>query len=349
MRWNVKYLLIIYALGMLSIGFAQERRGQQIPPSAEDTYLFTIYRYNRQPTPPKYMMEGIQKILTTPMTQWTAKDSLFFAYENVHLQKFENALNNFSRLNTDTIKEPHAQILYRVTLQQEKRYQQLLDYNKKTLPDNPGNLYSVKQAFTDITRAYQLDEKDSFDYKFDFVFSVLANDTLEYFDRKAVPIQNQVVQVATAIDSALRQFSILHDKKDLILSKAYGEMADLQREYLYISNAQFFYSAALVYNKSNKAIFKNYNLTKKEMDEKNILPISFRTKFSKIRKNKFNLKDDYIKEVKKKEYSPENYTPPPPEEVRKDYLPWLNLEVVSLIVITIALLFVLFFVKVRKK
>src|SRR5690554_5823568 len=318
------------------------------PPQKENTYYFNISNYNRQPEPPKYIEEGIQKILETPTVNWTAYDSLIFAYESVHLEKFERALNNFARLNIDTIQEPHAQILCRVALQQSKRFNRLLNFNQFTINNANTGVYDLKSAYDDLTTAYINNENKRIDYSNDTIFKILFDDTLNAFPQRVEPHRNEFVKISFAVDSVLRQFSVLHDNRDMVLSKAFEEMGDFQKKYFYITNAHFYYSAALHYDKNNKNAIQKYKAAKDEISRRNFFPISFKTTFGRVIKNRYRLSEDYIEGIKKKEDIPENFVAPP-QETKKDYLPWLDVQIVTLIVVFLVLLFVLFFIKTKEK
>ncbi len=318
------------------------------PPRQENTYLFEVLNYDRQPEPPIYMYNRFLQILENPMTLWTAQDSLFYAYESAYLEKFDLALLVFSRLNTDTISEVYAQSLYRTTLYKTNRFEELMKYNEKTLPNDPSAFYSVKSAFLDLNKAFIAYEKKTFIPDSTLIFPILKNPELEEMKRNASPHKNRLVEIAFAIDSAFRQFTIYHDDKDYILSQAFEEMGDFQREYFYYTNAYFYYSASRHYFKNDKAVVEKYNQVINKMNAKNYLFISFRNKFGKVIKNRYRLGSDYIESPIKDTFSRESYNPPPKQKVKKDYLPWIDNSLLIMIILGLALAFVLIFMRVKK-
>lgn len=345
MKMTLKYHLLLTAFIFSStLGISQDKT-LGAPARFENTYLFEILKYEREPELPPYLREGIERFLAKPMTEWTAEDSLYFAYENVYLKKYEKAFNNFVRLNTDTIYEKNAQILYRTALFQMGKYEILKEYNIKTIREDKSQFYNIRDAFMDLTNAYINYRNKAFDADSSLVFPVLKDKTLKTFNRQAPPHKNKLVEVAFAIDSVLRQFTILHDNKDYILSRAFEEMGDFQKEYLYITNSYFYYSAALRYDKGNRSVIPKYNHTNREIKAKGYIHISFKSKFGKVIKNRYRLKDNYIEERPKPVLSEESYIPPQEEKQKKDYLPWMNTTALIIIIVSGALVFVLFFLK----
>lgn len=339
---------LIHSLVVLFItlnGFAvlsQERKAK-LPPKVEDTYWFKINTYDRQPAIPAYMHKGIEKMVAKPMPEWNAQDSLYFAYQNVHLKKFEKAYKSFKQLNTDTIKEKHAQVLYRTALYKNKEFDKLLAFNEATFQENRQELYSFKTAFKDFVTACIKHEENPSYFDDNLIFPILQDDTLVYYAKDELPQFNKYVEVAFSVDSVFRQFTILHDENDFLLSKAFEEMGDFQRTQFYATNAYFYYSAAIRYNKNNVTAIRKYNSTNHELNEKNLIKISFKNKFGMVIKNRYKLNVDYIKEVDRdkgaKSYSPPTVIP------AKDYLPRVDFWIIVMLIIAGALVYVVFFLK----
>lgn len=344
MKSFLRFILAIYFIGFCFLSLL----GQYKPPSQENTYLFKIIRYDRQPKIPSYMENRMSQILQNPISEWTPQDSLYYAYKNVYLQKFEKALSIFSKLNTDTISEPHAQTLYRTTLQHLGRYTELKAYNERTLTDDSSAFYSIKDAFMDLTEAYIIYNQKNFSQDSNKVFSILyQEEVLKKINRNKPPFKNELVQIAFAIDSAFRQFTFLHDGKDIILSEAFEEMGDFQKKYLYITNAYFYYAGALHYNKNNKVLIEKYNRSIDEMTAHNYLSISFKHKFGKILKNRYNMKNN-LQAEEADDTPTKSKSPPPIKQEKRDFVPWLDTSLLVIIIIACMLIFVLIFVKTKK-
>jgi len=349
MKTIMKYLFSLFlfvAVGLPVVG--QEDKGFKEPPRQENTYLFEVLKYDRQPEPPKYMHNRILQIMENPVPNWTAQDSLFYAYESVYLEKFELALSIFTRLNTDTIQDPFGQALYRTALHKLNRYELLEEYNKKTLPKKPEEIYSIRDAYMDLNKAYIAYEKKAFIPDSTLIFPILKDPALREMKRNRSPHKNRLVAISFAIDSAFRQFTILHDDKDYILSQAFEEMGDFQREYFYLTNAYFYYSASRHYFKNDKAVVEKYNQVIDEMNSKNYLFISFKNRFGKVIKNRYRFGDEFIQEAAEDTTQVRKHTPPPKVKVQKDYLPWIDNSILIMIILGLALVFVVFFMKVKK-
>ncbi|HLW30443.1 MAG TPA: hypothetical protein VKX29_06270 [Brumimicrobium sp.] len=346
MKITIKYLFSLYMVFCISLAIGQESSYEE-PPRQENTYLFEVLNYDRQPKPPTYIYNRILQIHENPMTHWTSQDSLFYAYESVHLESFDLALTIFTRLNTDTISETHAKSLYRTALFKTKRYKALSRYNEKTIKDNPSAFYSVKEAFRDLNNAYIAYQNKTFIPDSTVIFPVLKDPALEEMKRNVSPHKNRLVEIAFAIDSAFRQFTILHDDQDYILSQAFKEMGDFQREYFYLTNAYFYYSASRHYNKNDKNVVVKYNQVIDKMNKQRLLFISFKNRFGKVIKDRYRLNEDYIEEAEKQVFTKEDYIAPPKKKIRKDYLPWVDNSILIMIVLGLALVFVLLFMKVK--
>lgn len=348
MRNSISYILFFVTFLLNTSAVHCQSIDYEKPPRQENTYLFRIVNYDRQPVPPEYIKKRILEISDKPTTEWTAQDSLFYAYENVHLEEFEIALSIFSRLNVDTIQERHAQMLYRVAVFQLGRYEMLKEFNEKTIQKNPSQFYSIKNAVLDLNNAYLKFKNKTFIPDSTIIFPILKDEALEEMDPEKLPNKNKLVEIAFVIDSAFRHFSVLHDKKDYILAKAFEEMAGFQKEYFYITNAFFYYSAARHFYIADKGIIQKYNKSNEEMDEFNYIPFSFKNKFGKIIKNRFRMNTDFIEKAIVDSSIVPKFTPPPRKEGQKDYLPWINNSILIMIIIALALMFVLFFMKTKK-
>lgn len=335
-------VLILFIL----LGVTSFSQNSSIPPAYENTYLFSIRKYDRQPAPPKYMYNRIQQIHNNSTSIWTAADSLYYAYESVYLKKYGLALSIFSRLNTDTIQEPRAQSLYRLALHKKERYDALHEYNLKTIPKDEEKIYDVQDAFIDLNKAFKAREMGEFIQDSTQIFSILASEKMENIKRSKQPQFDEITQIAFAIDSVLRQYSILTDDRDVVLIRAFEEAGDLQMKYLYTTNAFFYYSAGRHFNKSNLELGEKYNLANNRMRDKNILAISYKSNFGKIVKNRYDFAGEKTEEIDTRIGDETSFIPPEIDK-KKDYLPWISTTGWYLIVLFVVLLSVLIFLRTK--
>lgn len=315
------------------------------PPSEQNTHFYSIESYDRQPAPPKYIRNGIDVSTSIPQSRWRAKDSLFYAYEQVHFESFEFALSIFSKLNTDTLREPHAQQLYRTTLQQTGRYEELYDFNAKTLPEDTNSLFSMRESALRLCEVYIGHANKAWKLDEDTIFHLLYQPEAISNSSNYRQKMKARADVASSIDSALRLFVFLKDDRDRILSEAFEEFGDFQHNYFYVSNAYLCYAIARHYYRNDKTLTNKYNRSIDEISEKNYLLPSFRTKFGKVINNRHELEEELTALKNKDTLDPKKTFLPPEREKKKDYLPWLDYQLIILGILFILLIVVLLILK----
>ncbi len=344
---KTKQFYIGFSLFLLLCSFLCNAQEESIPepPSKQNTYFYSIQSYERQPKPPKYMRDGIDVSTSIPQSRWRAKDSLFYAYEQVHLESFEFALSIFSKLNTDTLHEPHAQQLYRTTLQQTKRFEELYDFNKKTLPEDTNSVWSVKKAALRLCQVYIAHANKSWKAEEDTIFNILYHPETISESPNYRKKMKALAAVAKHIDSALRLFVFLKDDRDRILSEAFEEFGDFQHNSFYVSNAYLCYAIARHYYRNDRELTNKYNRAIDEISKKNYLLPSFRNLFGKVINNRHELEEELTAAEKTDTLDPKKTFLPPEREKKKDYLPWLDYQLIILSFIFVLLILVLFVLK----
>lgn len=320
-----------------------------IPPKKQNTFYFSIEKFNRQPHPPAYIQERIEMFSSKPKSKWSQTDSLFYAYEKVHLEEFAFALSIFVKLDMDTVSEPHAVQLYRTSLLQTKRYEDLLELNERSMNDDSSAFYSVKDIVQQLTNYYleKYEATDQEKKKIDTIFPFLYSDTMDVLKSSRNTFKTVMVNLSENIDTALRYFTFLNDSRDAVLSQAYKEFGDFQKKYFYISNAYLCYAIGRHYNRNDRELSKKYNRAIDEIADRNYLLPSFRTVFGKVINNRYQLNEE-LTELKKDTIDPrENFHPPKIPE-KDDYIPWLDSPLIILIGIVFLLLIVIFFLRTEK-
>jgi hypothetical protein len=336
--FHIAFFLLITASGLT------QQNNIPVPPSKQNTFYFSIDKFNRQPELPDFMRNEIAKVIEKPKSKWTQRDSLFYAFQEVHLEEFGLALSIFSRINVDTLTEPISQQLYRTSLFQTGRYEKLLEFNTKTIPNDDKSIFSVKEAILTLNKAYLNNVEGGFDTEKDTIFTILYSDDVARLKKYRSTFKNEMVELAKNIDSALRYFTFLHDGRDRLLSKAFEEFGDFQKSYFYISNAYLCYAIARHYYRNNKELSYKYNRAIDAIYEKNYLLPSFRTIFGKVIDNRYNLKEELVS-LRGDTIDPKDHFKPPKIEEKKDYLPWVDFPLIVLSILFLGLLFVLLFVK----
>jgi hypothetical protein len=347
----MKFLNLIPVLFTSFFGFSQSDITME-PPSKQNTYYFSIEGFNRQPKPPKYIIDQINIQSKKPRSKWDQKDSLFFAYKQVHSEDFGLALSIFTKLNTDTIKEPHALSLYQVALYMNDRFEELKDIKIFNSEESLTDIKSKQENRQRILDVKILERDKKWSKEDSVIFPILKDSAVIALRRSRTDTKQELVPLIKNIDKALRAFVLLHDERDIVLSQAYQELAQFQNEHFYVSNAYIYNSIALYYNKNNKKAVENSNPLNTEISNRNYLLPSFRNKFGKIISNRFHfdemevakeISDDSIRIEKGKTIEP------PKKEEKKDYIPWLDGNLIIVIGLFILLITVMIILKPIKK
>jgi hypothetical protein len=311
------------------------------PPALQRTPGLDFRFPNRQPKPPAYILEGIRNLETKKRGEWTKADSLFYALELTYLENYEKSLLYFLGVKTDTLTEFHASRLYQVTLRNTKRYVRLLDAIDRSADSD--EVKQIRRRFIQVRIAV---EDRKWNYSDSILFPFLKDSVLNL--KKHVP--NDMLNLANSIKKALSYETLLHDKRDVILSKAFEEYGDFMVEHVYLSSGYLAYSIARYYDKRNAALAKKLKDTKKSLDQNNFLIPSFRDAFGKIRPDFYDFKTyaeyTHIDNPNGKEFVSL-------EELLKfdkkpDRLSNWEMEVLIIICIFLVLVGVIFFVKVKK-
>jgi hypothetical protein len=266
----------------------------------------------------------------------------------VHSEDFGLALSIFTKLNTDTIKEPHALNLYHVTLYMNERFETLKDLQIFPPTNNELKIQTredVRQRLLDIKILVMNKKWSSQD---SVVFPILKDSSILALRKSRTDTKQKLVPLIKRIDETLRLFVLLHDSRDAIISQAYQELADFQNERFYVSNAYLYNSIALHYNKNNKKAVENSNRLTNEISNRNYLLPSFRNKFGKIISNRFHFNEmETAKEISDDSLRIElgKEVQRPKKIVQKDYLPWLDGNLIIVIGILILLIFVMVILK----
>lgn len=336
--------------GVVTSAFAQIDEVPS-PQKKEDTYHFSISKFERQPKPPKYLMNYFEEIANKPQPSWTQVDSLYFAFKQVHLMNFEHALSIFYKLEVDTIKEPHALRLYHTTLLQTKRYEGLkvLNIFDKLVDNQIMEREKIRKRLVDV---YILQKRKKWSSKDSVIFPILKDTAMYELRNSKLKLKEQLIPLAKNIDEVLRLFVILNDSRDIILSQAYEEFGDFQNKHFYITNAYLCYAISLHYNSNEGAIQKSHKI-KAEMSEKNYLLPSFRKTFGKIIKNRYQFPESSNNMSSNNDSSTVNKTnvidKHSESDKKKDYLPWLDTDLFIVFGLGLLLILVLFLLRTKKK
>lgn len=349
----MKYLIHLVILIFLTS--AVHAKELPIPPANEPTPAFYFKPFERQPSIPAELEEAWQRLMNIKNINWGANDSLAYAFELVYLERYEHALFYFQRLDISQVDNLDLLELYHLTLKKNQRYEKLIE-SYSLLKSKHPELRDIYDIRTQITEARTLNKERLWSLEHDNIFHELIDTIslglLAVSSKKA--IHPDLVALANTYDKALRLEILYSDETDKILSQAYMEYADFLHRYLYMSNAYIALNIARHFDKRNNQIPKKIKSIKKELESKNYLIPSFTVLFKKVNPEKYALKEietidslQYLYETTDKFIKPEDldqYI-----DKRPDLIPWLNDELLTIIVFGLMLLIILFFVDVRNK
>jgi hypothetical protein len=346
--------LIIFLIILLSIAAANSRE-LPTPPKNEPTPLFFFKPFERQPPIPAALEEAWKNLVDKKPIQWNSEDSLAYAFELVYLQRYEHALFYFQRLDLSEIDDIDILELYHFTLKKNQRFEKLLaslNFAKTKFPELK-KIFEIRMQIVDTRILHQ---ERIWNIQKDVIFPQLL-DTIN-LDLIAASTNDKIhpslVEMARQYDQALRYEIMYCDESDKIIAQAYQEYASFLHRYLYISNAYIALNIARHFDKRNNQIPKKIKALKNELDDKNFLIPSFTVIFKKINPDNYALKEiqsidslQYIFETTDrfiKQEDLKNYI-----NKRPDKVPWLDEELVLIIVFALMLFVVIIFVDVRKR
>lgn len=342
---RITQLLLVF-LTFFSWGIELDQ--MPVPPSYEKTRSFTLLFVERQPEIPSFLEVKLKEIEIKTRSSWTADDSLTYAFELVYLNDFTHALNYFSRVQIDTIKHPVTLQLLELTYLKTKRFKSLKlsiahGSDSPTVKDIRIRLVEVREM--NLNKTWNTDEN--------VIFPILR-DSINYSYKKSnKQFYKYLVPRAEDFKKALLNDAIYTDDTDIILSQAFEEYGDFLHEHFYLTNAFMAYSISRFYNKRNSSVAKKLKNIKTEMDDANYLQPSIRENFSKATSERYNFRKiaevsvDSLSKYKSNSLSLEDIAKLEKEK-QPDYLPWINYEVLLLIVLFLILLVILFFMKTKK-
>jgi len=341
MRYQLLSLIVI----LLSFqSFCIE--GYPVPPKTENTEDFSFKKFIRQPNLPIFISKRIEDLEYKNASLWDGDDSLYFALRLSLIHDYEHALSYYINLELDTIKSSYILHIIQLTSRKTARFQRLMDLTNQEYDGNKDNYtYRFRKRLAEL-RLYIRDREDNLDET--IIFSELLPD---YISNKS---REQLIEITESLDQALRIEILYNDDNDKVISKAYEEFGDFLFDNFYISNAYMAYSIARYFSKRSNSAQKKVKSTRELMHEQNLLLPSFSRTFSKIKNNRYSFAvitppdsiDIVIYENREFLNLDELLEKDPPN---KDHLPWLDADLVLIVVLFLSLLFTIFVIKRKSK
>jgi hypothetical protein len=316
------------------------------PPAKENTEDFFFKKFVRQPDLPDFIEEGIQRLEHKNATLWDGTDSLYFALRLSLINDYEHALNYYVKLNLDTISNPYILHLIQLTTRKTARFQRLLSLLEQEHKEDKENyVYRFRKRIAEV-RLYIRDRGDELNET--IIFSELLQESVAKKSRE------ELIKMTKALDQALRIEILYTDDNDRVISKAYEEFGDYLLENFYLSNAFISYHIARFFSHRSNSAQKKVKSTRDLMHEKNLLLPSFARTFTKIKNDRYSFAvivppDSIDMVIYEKGRFLELDELLERDKPRKDYLPWLDTELMSIFVLFLALLFTIFVIKRKNK
>lgn len=319
-----------------------------VPPNYEKTRSFTLLFVERQPEVPLFLKERIKELELKSRTTWQPSDSLSYAFELVYLNDFTHALNYFSRVNTDTVAHPTTLHLLQLTYLKTNRFENL----KQSIingPDSP----TVKEIRLRIVEVREMNMNRSWDTNENVMFPILRDSSNFEYKKSQKQYYKYLVPRAEDFKKALMYDALYTDDADKILSQAFEEYGDFLKEHFYLTNAFMAYSISRLYDKRNSSTAKKIKSIKTEMSEANFLQPSIRENFAKANSDRYLFKE--IAETNLDSLSKTKIESLTLEEIaeldlkkQRDYLPWVNYEILLISILFLILLVVVIFIRTKK-
>lgn len=338
------YLLLLIFILSFFVSFGGN--DYPVPPKKENTEDFYFKKFVRQPKLPDFVEIGIKNLENKGPADWDGADSLFFALRLTLINDFEHALNYFVNLELDTISNPYVLHLVQLSSRKTARFQRLLDLLQQEYKGNEDNpVYNYRKRLAEV-RLYIRDRED------DLYQTIIFTDLL--FESIQGKSREELIKMTEALDQALRTEILYNDDSDRVISKAYEEFGDFLLENFYVSNAYMAYQVAKYFSKRSNSAQKKVKSTRDLVNKNNFLLPSFARTFTKIKNNRYSFavivppdSVDLIVYEKGRyldlEELLERDQPP------KDFLPWLDTQLMTVFVLFLALIFTIVFIKRKKK
>ena len=345
----MKHIIYFFTLLFFSLtAFGDELDQMPVPPSYEKTRSFTLLYVERQPNVPAFLKHQIKSLELKARGSWTAHDSLNYAFELVYLGEFTHALTYFSKVKTDTISHPVTLHLLQLTYLKTNRFDSL----KKAIKRG-GNSPSVKEIRLRLVEVREMYLNKTWDPETNIIFPLLRDSSNYLYKNSQKQFYKYLVPRAENYKSALLYDALYTDDTDKILSQAFEEFGDFLHKHFYLTNAFMSYSISRFYDKRNTSTAKKIKTIKTEMDEANLLQPSIRENFQKTSKTRYLFKE--ISEITDDSTSINATNSLTLEDIealkakkQPDYLPWINSELLLIVILGIMLFLVIVFIKSRK-
>lgn len=345
---NSLYLLLFW---VLSIGATNEIWAQDdyhLPHNEHRPY-YQLKEYPRGYDKDSMEM-ALNELLNKPAKSWKNKDSLDYLFTLIAIQEFDKAFEyykKFKKVNPRSADEFHLiQYLFSFKRMFDKTHN-WLEREKREYPDSKDviniriRLHDAEEQI--ITGNWSEDS---------VIFPVLFSDEWQNIKKGTEPYLTQTIPMIERFDLALRDETKFEFQSNRALAISFYEYGIFLEKNLSTSDAFIALSIARYYDKFNAKITEKYREIRSLMNKRNLIFPSMRELFPKQNKGIFNIEN--IKKRRQEERDSISQIDQQPmtlqmQDVKKtDFLTGKMAALIILIGLTLLLLFVAIFVKIKR-
>lgn len=285
---------------------------------------------------------SMDTLLAKSKEQWSFDDSLLFAINIAKLGNYSQAYNLLKKMPLKEVSNEdiaHLTMIYQLTNRFDIAEKWLNRYETKSQAEKEAkkiwlNMIRIRKGLKEVT----------IKLKYETVLLIQDKKTYTNDEKESDIFKKEVIYPLEGAEIVLRFHVQYLDDRDPVLAKLAVEMGDVIHQHLSLTMAYVAYSIAKHYDKSSENAKRVKNI-KKEIDEANYEIIPLKKFFPKKHKSRFNL--EKIKEIHQEENAPKYKIPPFAKEVKEPL--WLSKGFIITAGLVLILLFVILFVRTRKK
>ena len=283
---------------------------------------------------------------------WDGSDSLQFMNDLTLIGDYISAYQIYLTLKLDTVRSLSTIHTIQFLLFKKGKQEILMDWYNKEAKDYPNSKQRV-EIRRRIAIVYQKMADKKWSHRDSLLFPHLKDTSWYSLKKGSLEFKSELISLVNTYDQALRIEVIYQMDNNNSLSQAYREFGDFLYEHVDYTDAFIAYYCARFYNRQSMHVAKNIKKTKNALRDNNLLLPSFRRIFPKEKKGLFNYQilKEKIKQQKLDSISASSQNPLPMvvTKHKKEYLPRINKSLIFLGGVTLILVFVLLFVKTKRR
>jgi len=359
LRSITKFISILFLLLNMSESYSQTNTEEDL----DDNFFKVKTKYKNEYNPyfkfntfyrgvlDKKLKADLEVLDNKNRSDWNYADSVQFAKINLTVGNYDLAAYYFEYLEINPRYEKETNLLYIISFYVQGRYKEGLAKINKDYHGTVeySELYYIKKIF-ESRDSLELNNKW---YRNKTVFPFDNDLSIFDLDKKSEEFKNKIITPLENSRTVLEIFVKYIHKNDPIIARAFNDIGLCLERHISIQEAYIAYNIARKYNKRDKEIHENIDRVKLKMEAKNYKTPHFQRVFPSIDFKRLNydvLKEE-ISEKNKLEDSQKLKQPKLVSEIEKE--PIIDLpfpiETIYTIGLLLLFLFVLIFVKTKKK